>query len=415
MENNRITMLKGPDRVRLRPSVFFGSDGIEGVLQSIKAIFDIVSTEAVMGYCEKINVRIHKDNSVSIHSWDRGLLIDETMYDGFPEWHYDFCELYGKPHKTDDYVFLSSFTRCTHLYDKQEKTLPKYPLDEEYHLEISFTQCVSEFMNVISIRDGIKKTLSFRKGHSVLDLKKEASNDESSTYIHFKPDHDVFTDTNLPINRIRNMIRGRAVCISGIEFNLCDERSEINETYYYPEGIEGYAKALTVPEIPLFVKEIETTGRDRYNRKDYDARVKIYFGFSSENAQVGCFHNYRVLQNGGSHLDEVKEKIANNINWEFNENFLRGTFLSPEDIYEARRKADFSFDELEGHIILILESNCSDGASCWMYPTRTAITNRMITDMANDLIGKEFDEYLSCNHKEILSILKEIDATRPKN
>ena len=71
MENNRITMLKGPARVRLRPSVFFGSDGIEGVLQSIKAIFDIVSTEAVMGYCEKINVRIHKDNSVKMCIRDR--------------------------------------------------------------------------------------------------------------------------------------------------------------------------------------------------------------------------------------------------------------------------------------------------------------------------------------------------------
>lgn len=415
MVEDGILQLKGPDRVRLRPGIFFDSDGIDGVIQAVKVVFDIFFTKAMLGHSKRIDITVHNDNSVSIYSPDRGLIIDENIYEGLPGWYYDFCELYVKPKKQvedTDYIYLTSFNRRMNLYGKTERLISKYPLDDDSNLEISFTQYVSEYMNVVSIRDGIKKTLFFRKGYSVSKLKKETTSDESSTFIHFKPDPDVFNDTNLPLNRIRNIIRGRAVRIEGVEFRLSDERSGVNETYFYPEGIEGYAKSMVSLAIPLFVKEIEATGRDRYNRKEYDARLKLYFGFSTENAQIGCFHNYRVLRKGGEHLTKLKERVGVSLSLEFGADFVKKSNLSPEELYEARKKAAFSFEELSNCIVLILESNCSDFASCWTDVTRAALINRMMTDMACDLVGEEFDKYLRLNHKKILNVLKEIEALR---
>lgn len=408
LKNDKIFALKGPDRVRLQPGVFFGSDGIEGATRATKVVFDLFATEAMLGYSNRIDITIHEDNSISVYSKNRGLIISETLYDDLPEWHYDFCELYARPGHTDDYTFLSSFYCRVYMFDKSEKPFQKYPLDDNCLLEISSTQCASEFMEIVSIRDKQKKRLVFRKGYNTSDLVKETTTEDNSTLIHFKPDPEVFTDVNFPIDVIRDLIRERAVCIPGVEYNLRDERTGINETYSFPEGIEGYTKFLASPQIPLFVKEIEASGKDRYNRKEYEARIKIYLGFSPENAKTFCFHNYRILQFGGHHLDKVKERLS----WCISEMFYRylvdDSKLTPEERGKTRDRYMVSFEVLSNHIVLILESNCSEFASCWTNATRKAITNRMITDMAIDLIGDEFDDYLRKNHIAILNSFADI-------
>lgn len=407
-----IVPLKGPDRVRKRPAVVFGSEGLDGSVKAVRSLLNIFVTEAALGFSFGIDVIIYKDNSISVRSYDRGFILDETIIDGKPGWHQDFCELYCGPREIDDNYCFSFGTPHSNLYGKTEIKTPKYQVYIDDAFSLCAVQYVSKFMHVEATRDGIKKILDFEKGFSISDMHKEKSSDKSNTYIHFLLDTAVFEDTFIPNHKISSFLRDIAITIPGIKCNLHDKRDDTMYTYHYPNGAQDYASETTMLSTPLFVKELEASGKDRYNRQEYDAHVKVLLSFVEESPKIECFHNYRVLQHGGHHLKAIKERIGKYINWDFLCDFYDDFQINAQERCNIREKLEFSFDELSQNIVLIIISYCTKGASSYENAAKKAITNKMITDMAHDLIGEDFKYYLKRNHKEVLNILKKLYEKR---
>lgn len=407
IDNSKIVVLKGPDRIRKRPAVMFGSDDIEGVILVIKTLLDIFVTEAALGFSSGIDVNVHTDNSISVRSYDRGFALDETIVDGKPAWYQDFCELYCGPREPDEEYYFSLGSHHNDLYGRTETSMLKYQADTDHGFDLCCVQYVSEFMHVESIRNGTKKTLDFEKGYSVSDLRKEPSTEPTSTFIHFLIDSDIFKDLNFPVSEIADFLRDVAITIPGLKCKISDERNNFSTTFFYLKGATDYiAEISNTISLPLFITEMEAKGKDRYNRREYDAKVKVTLGFVNDSPNTICLHNYRKLEYGGYHLDAVEERLLHYINWEFIWDFRDELSPNDEDNYNSRRRFELSFDDIKENIILIIETNCTKYASNYVNATKKAIKNQMITDMAYDLISNDFDHYLKKNHDAILPILK---------
>lgn len=252
-DNSAIIRLEGPDRVRKRPANIFYSDGIEGVLKVITSLLDIFVTEASLGFSSNIRVNFHADNSISVRSFDRGFIFDETVINRHPAWYYDFCEIFPEPHEVVDNYRFCVGSKHNDLYGKLEIPMPKYQADSDHAYNISFVQYVSEFMHVESTRNGTKKMLDFKKGYNVSDLCKEQTFESSNTYIHFLIDHEVFNYTYLPTDEIAKFLKNAAITIPGLKCEICNEQDNSNRTFLYPNGSEDYAEEIiNSAVIPLF-------------------------------------------------------------------------------------------------------------------------------------------------------------------
>lgn len=395
---NEIVRLKGPDSVRKRPAVMFGSAGADGAAAAVKMLLNIFISEAARGCSGGIDLTVNADSSVSVRSYDRGLILDETVIDGKPVWQQIFCEFFCGRWVSEDNSFRF-VKHCNDLYGNEETVV-------NHGFDLCHVQYASAFMHVESTRDGIRKTVDFEKGYSVSDLKKEPSPDPSNTYIRFRADPEVFTDVTFPLSEITDCLRDAAATIPGLKCTVHDDRDGSFFTFLYPNGTADYAMEIAGPvSTPLFINEIAATGKDRYNYREYDAKVRIVFAFVENRADIICLHNYRKLY-GGSHLDAVKKRLMCRINREFIRDL--GTDCGSREI------SGLLFEDIKDNIILILETNCAENASDYVNATKKAISNRMIAEMAHDLISEKFDDYLRQNHETIFNILKNAKKTGEK-
>ena len=397
MNDDVIVRLQGPDRVRKRPAVIFNSDDAEGATRAVEMLLDIFITEAALGYSKELSVTIHKDNSICILSKDRGFVLDETLVEGKPVWEYDFCELFATPReKKEDYSYgLIDEKNHNELYGEPNIPFPKYSATEwgSISLDLCCVQYVSEYMNVEAVNNGLKKRLNFKKGYKHSELQKEETNDNSYTQICFRLDTEAFTSIDVISDSILYKLESASVTIPGLKCSLIDERQSLDKTFVFPNGLLDYAKMITAEHksTAFYTKEIEAKGKDRYNKQEYDAKVKVIFGFSSVGGFTKCIHNYRTLEFGGRHIEAVLDKVKNIIDW-------RITSQTENAVLDA--------DSITKKCFIILETKCSPKATNWENATKKAITNRMITDMCSDLFNDDFSYFVEKNKQDILSVLR---------
>lgn len=387
---NEIISLKMPERVRLRPNVIFGYDDARGSLESVKMLLGVFLTEALMGFCKKIDMRILKDSSIEIISHDRGIVLDEALTDGKPAWHYVFCELYAGPRESEEY---RPYLRRRHdeIYGSADEAPLKYGNDEDAPFALCCVQCVSEFMTVESAHGGIKKRLFFEKGRSVGEAEASVTKEPSYTKICFRPDGEVFSDIRISAEAISYVLRIAAVTVPGLVCSLEDERTGLRNVYCFEGGIGDYVRdaAGDSARTPFYVREIEATGKDRYNRKEYNARVRVVLTFTQGNGFTECFHNCRALE-GGEHLEAAREKILQKLQWHFCEEGLK----------------DISWDRIKNKVLLVIETSCSENSTRWLNGRREYITNAMIKDITSDLFEEDFNYFVRRNRDLISSVLK---------
>ena len=221
--NDSISMLKGADRVRKRPAVIFGSDNLEGCIHSFFEILSNSIDEAREGYGSQIIITRFRDGSIEVEDFGRGIPLDFNTKENRYNWELVYCELYagGKylNNSAGDYEFslgLNGLGACA-------------------------TQYASEYFDVTVMRDHTKYTMSFRKGEPVTELVKEPYRfKRTGTIQRWKPDSEVFTETFIPLDNFKEIIKRQSVVNSGIEFILKDEYSGEEFHYLYSEGIKGY-------------------------------------------------------------------------------------------------------------------------------------------------------------------------------
>jgi len=378
--NESISSLKGADRVRLRPGVIFGSDGIEGCQHSFFEILSNSIDEAREGYGKVIEVTRHSDHSITVRDYGRGIPLDYNPIEQRYNWELVFCELYAggkyKNNTGENYEFslgLNGLGACA-------------------------TQYSSEYMDVTVFRDGYRYDLHFEKGENVGGLIKEKCNYESTGTIQtWKPDLEVFTDIDIPLEYFMSTLKKQAVVNAGIKFILFDEKSGNTYEYCYQNGIIDYVSEVSAgkgfTEIQFY--ESSAKGRDREDKPEYKVKMQIAFCFNNEINLLEYYHNSSLLEHGGSPDKAVKAAFVSEIDKCIR---TRGKYNKDE--------AKITFADIQDSLVLV--TNSFSTITSYENQTKKAITNKFIQEAMTDFIRKQLEVYLIENKADSDKIIDQV-------
>ncbi len=380
--NESITALKGADRVRKRPAVIFGSDGLDGCQHSIFEIFSNSIDEAREGHGDRIILTRFADGSIECEDFGRGIPVDYNTREERFNWELVFCELYAggkyKEDGSDSYEFslgLNGLGLCS-------------------------TQYASEYMDVEIIRDGYCYTLHFAHGENVGGLQKEPSKKkQTGTRIRWRPDLDVFTDIAVPLEHYRETVRRQAVVNPNIRFILRNQlgQSFEEEEFLYQNGISDYLAELAGTDVitPIQSWSAERRGRDREDRPDYKVKLNVALCFSNRVALTEYYHNSSWLEYGGSPEKAVKIAFVAQI-----DNWLKsnGKYLKDE--------SKITYGDVEPCLALISSSFSTQ--TSYENQTKKAINNRFIYEAMNEFLRHNLEVYFTENPDEAQKIAEQV-------
>lgn len=367
--NESISQLKGADRVRKRPAVIFGSDGIEGCEH---AVFEILSNsidEAREGYGDKIVVTRFLDGSIEVQDFGRGLPVDYNKKEDRYNWELVFCELYaGSKYNTND---------ANGSYE--------YSLGLN-GLGLCATQYSSEYMDAEVHKDGFKYNLHFEKGEIVGEMQKEPYNKrDTGTRIRWKPDLKVFTDINIPLEYYQETIKRQSVVNQGIKFTLKNQISGNSfETfeYCYDNGITDYVKEIANGTEMSSVQfwSSERVGRDRADMKDYKVKLTAAVCFSNKVQAKEYYHNSSFLEHGGAPEKAFRNAFVYQI-----DNYLKtnGKYVKSD--------AKITYQDVEDCLILVVSSFSTQ--TSYENQTKKAITNKFIQEAMTEFFRQQLEIY----------------------
>lgn len=380
--NESIKSLKGADRVRKRPAVIFGSDGLEGCEHSVFEIMSNSIDEAREGYGNKICVIRFLDGSVEVQDFGRGIPVDYNKNEDKYNWELLFCEMYagGKyDNGGDNYEFSLGLNG----------------------LGLCATQYASEYMEAEIHTDGYKYTLHFEKGENIGGLKKEKyDKKDTGTRIKWKPDLDVFTDINIPIEYFQETIKRQAIVNDGVKFILKNQTSASKfETfeYCYNDGIMDYVKeiagdtAFTTPQY----WECERKGKDREDLPEYKLKIKSAICFSLKNQLKEYYHNSSFLEHGGAPEKAFRSAFVNQIN----------AYLKANNKY-SKNDGQINIQDVEDCIIFVVSSFSTQ--TSYENQTKKAITNKFIQEAMTDFFRKQLEVYFIENKMDADKISNQV-------
>jgi DNA gyrase subunit B len=380
--NESISSLKGAERVRKRPGVIFGSDGIEGCEH---AVFEILSNsidEAREGNGNLIIVTRYEDYSIEIEDFGRGCPVDYNPKEQRYNWELVYCELYAGG---------------------------KYSNDEGENYEFSLglnglgscaTQYSSEYMDVTVYRDGKKYDLHFEKGENIGGLKSEEYTKKRTGTIHrWKPDLEVFTDIKIPAEYFEETLKKQAVVNSGITFRFRNQvggRFEVKE-FVYQNGIVDYVTELAGADaltLPVFF-EAERKGRDREDMPDYKVKLSAALCFSNTVNLIEYYHNSSWLEHGGAPEKAVKSAFVSAID----------AYLKKNNKYQ-KNETKITFADIQDCLILV--TNCFSTRTSYENQTKKAITNKFIQDAMTEFLKSRLEVYFIENRLDAEKVAEQI-------
>ena len=365
--NESISQLKGADRVRKRPGVIFGSDGLEGCEH---AVFEILSNsidEAREGFGNIITVTLYDDKSIEVEDFGRGCPVDWNPAEKRFNWELVYCELYaGGKYKNDDGG------------------------DYEYSLGLNglgacATQYASEYMDVTVWRDGNKYSLHFAKGKIKGKMLVEPSDrKKTGTTTRWKPDIEVFTDINIPESYFLDILRRQAVVNAGVTFRFRAQHGAKFETteFCYKNGIADYVAELA-GESPLtqpYYIETERKGKDREDKPEYKVRMSAAFCFSNRTNAIEYYHNSSWLEHGGAPDAAAKTAFV----------YAIDAYIKKTNKYQ-KNESKITFPDIADCLILV--TNCFSTRTSYENQTKKSITNRFIREAMTDFFKEKLEIY----------------------
>ena len=366
-DNQSISALKGADRVRKRPGVIFGSDGLEGCEHAVFEILSNAIDEAREGHGDLIIVTRYEDQSIEVEDFGRGCPVDWNEAEGRYNWELVFCELYAggkyKNGEGDNYEYslgLNGLGSCA-------------------------TQYASEYFDAVIYRDGFKYTLHFEKGEIVGEMKKEpADRKKTGSKFHWKPDLDVFTDIDIPLEYYTDVLKRQAVVNAGVTFRLRDQVSGKFETteFRYENGIIDYVKELAGDDPltqPVFW-QTERKGRDRADKPEYKVKLSVAFCFSNRVQVIEHYHNSSWLEHGGSPEKAVKSAFVSAIDG----------WLKQNGKYQ-KNESKITFNDIQDALVLV--SNNFSTQTSYENQTKKSITNKFIQEAMTDFLRSQLEVY----------------------
>ncbi len=380
--NESITLLKGPDKVRKRPGVIFGSDGLDGCAHSVFEVISNSIDEARAGFGDKIIVTRYADGSIEVEDFGRGCPVDWNSTEERYNWELVYCEMYagGK-------------------YDAEGDTYA-YSLGLN-GLGLCSTQFASEYMDVEIVRDNTKYTLHFEKGLNIGGLQKESvSRRHTGTRTRWKPDLEVFTDIMVTDEWYKDVLRRQAVVNPNLLLVYRNEvekgRFETTE-YRYENGISDYVGEMLGDKGMTTVQywQADRKGRDREDKPEYKVKLSVAFAFSNAVQKLEYYHNSSFLEHGGTPDDAVKRAFVAQID----------AFLRANNRY-TKNESKITFADVQDCLVLV-SSSFSTVAS-YENQTKKAITNRFIYEAMVEFLKHQLEVYFTENPDDAARIAAQV-------
>ena len=382
-DNDSISSLKGADRVRKRPGVIFGSDGLEGCEHAMFEILSNAIDEARAGYGRLITVTRFADLSIQVEDQGRGCPVDWNEKEGRYNWELVFCELYagGK-------------------YDNENSDNYEYSLGLN-GLGSCATQYASRYMDVTVCRDGKEYRLHFERGEIAGEMRvTELKRRHTGSTIRWLPDREVFTDIDIPADYYREVLRRQAVVNAGVTFRL---RCEVapgkfeTEDFLYEHGIRDYLAELAGDD-PLTEPvcwETERRGRDRADKPEYKVKLNIAWCFSNRVHLIEHYHNSSFLEYGGSPDKATRLAFV----------YAIDKYLKENNKY-TKGESKITFPDVQDCLVLV-SSNFSTQTS-YENQTKKAITNKFVQDTMSEFLREQLQVYFIENREAAERIANQV-------
>ncbi len=381
-DNTSITTLKGADRVRKRPAVIFGSDGIDGCQHSVFEILSNSIDEAREGYGKQISVTRFSDGSIEVEDHGRGIPVDYNEVEQKFNWELVFCEMYagGK-------------------YNNNEGESYEFSLGMN-GLGLCSTQYASEYMDVDIRRDGYRYTLHFEKGENVGGLKKEPySKKDTGTKIHWKPDLEVFTDIDIQPDYFTDIMKRQAIVNAGVEFIFKNQNGRSFDTtaFNYANGVVDHVAEVIGDGGLTSVQhwETECKTRDREDKPEYKCKMNIAVAFSNKVSLTEYYHNSSWLEHGGAPDKAVRNAFVYQID----------SYLKQNNKYN-KTESKIKFDDVEDCLVCVISSFSS--VSSYENQTKKAVTNKGIQDAMTAFLRQSLEVYFIENPLEAEKIAEQV-------
>ncbi len=381
--NDDIVSLKGPDQVRKRPAVIFGSDDIDGCQHSVFEILSNSIDEAREGFGDKIVITRYLDHSVEIQDFGRGIPVDYNTKEKKFNWELVFCTLYagGKYSKGGD----NSYGYSLGLNG----------------LGLCATQFASEYMEAEIHRDGFCYKLNFKKGKLVGQMEKEPyTKRDTGSRIKWRPDLKVFTDIAVPLEYYKDILKRQAIVNSGLKFIL---KNQLNKTqfetfeYFYENGITDYVTEVAEDAAMTSVQswQTERVGRDREDHKDYKVLITSALCFSNKSQKKEYYHNSSWLEHGGAPEKAVRNAFTYQID----------SYLKTNGKY-TKSDPRIKFEDIEDCLVLVVSSFSTE--TSYENQTKKAITNKFIQEAMTDFFKHQLEIYFIENRTEAEKIANQV-------
>ena len=384
-DNESISSLKGADRVRKRPGVIFGSDGLEGCEHAVFEILSNAIDEARGGYGRLITVTRFLDQSVQVEDMGRGCPVDWNEKEGRYNWELVFCELYagGK-------------------YDNENSENYEFSLGLN-GLGSCATQYASRYMDVTVYREGKEYRLHFERGEIVGKLESTeltTNKKRTGTTIRWLPDLEVFTDIAVPLDYYQDVMKRQAVVNAGVTFRLRNETAPgkfDTQEFLYENGIADYIRELAGDDAltePVFW-ETERRGRDRADKPEYKVKLSVALCFSNRTAVCEYYHNSSYLEHGGSPEKATRSAMVSAID----------KYLRDNNKY-TKGESKITFPDVQDCLILV--SNSFSTQTSYENQTKKAITNKFVQEAMTEFLRSRMEIYFIENKEAAEKIAAQV-------
>ena len=384
-DNESISSLKGADRVRKRPGVIFGSDGLEGCEHAVFEILSNAIDEARGGHGKLITVTRFLDRSVQVEDMGRGCPVDWNEKEGRYNWELVFCELYagGK-------------------YDNENSENYEFSLGLN-GLGSCATQYASRYMDVTVYREGKEYRLHFERGKIVGQLESTeltTNKKRTGTTIRWLPDLEGFNDIAVPLEYYQDVMKRQAVVNAGVTFRLRNETAPgkfETQEFLYENGIADYIRELAGEDSltePVFW-EAERRGRDRADKPEYKVKLSVALCFSNRVALCEHYHNSSFLEHGGSPEKATRSAMVSAID----------KYLRDNNKY-TRGESKITFPDVQDCLILV--SNNFSTQTSYENQTKKAITNKFIQEAMTEFLRSRMEIYFIENKEAAEKIAAQV-------
>ncbi|MEE5992723.1 MAG: toprim domain-containing protein [Oscillospiraceae bacterium] len=378
--NESITMLKGADKVRKRPAVIFGSDGLDGCAHSVFEIISNSIDEARSGYGNKIIITRWNDGTIEVEDFGRGCPVDFNKAENRYNWELVYCELYaGGKFSDDEYDFSLGLNG----------------------LGLCATQFASEFMDVVVHRDGTEYTLHFEKGENIGGLQQSPyKKKQTGTKTKWKPDIDVFTEIHVPDEFFHETLRRQAVVNPNLLFVYRSEQQDgsfLETEYIYENGISDYVQEIADEKAmtPVQFWTAERVGRDREDKPDYRVKLSVALTFSNQLNLLEYYHNSSFLEHGGSPDRAVRSAFLSQIN----------AFLKSSNKLQKNESLPI-FDDIKDCLILVSSSFSTQ--TSYENQTKKAINNKFVQETMTEFLKHQLEIWFIEKPDEANKIVEQI-------